>query len=399
MFFIRIFRFLTGYIVFTGKNGFPERFLNLCALNGINVWDAKAFNGQLEAKTNISGFRNIQECAKKSGMIIRITNECGMPFIIRPYLNRKGIAAGILISAIITAILSSAVWTIQVNGNIRYTTGQILELAEYYGIYPGAFRNKIDQKAIRENIKATHDSISWFSVNIDGSAVSIDVIELTDDRSKDSAKNSPCNIVSGVDGEILKLDVYTGDAATSVGSAITKGNLLISGVKEKPDGSTEFVHAKGSAIIRTRKTATATVPDTIEISQSELIKKRYSICLLGITIPLGKTEVCDKISTKESMLMYNNITLPVGIITDSYISTSKNQLNLTDNRQMLLCAYSVFRNEATIMHNAETESKNVTLTKSDKSLNITISCINHETSGIESYFVVENKNNTGKHAQ
>ena len=46
MFLIRLFRFLTGYIVFSGNGGFPERFINLCSLNGISLWDTKCSAGK-----------------------------------------------------------------------------------------------------------------------------------------------------------------------------------------------------------------------------------------------------------------------------------------------------------------------------------------------------------------
>lgn len=397
MFFIRFFRFLTGYIVFTCKNGFPERFLNLCAINGINVWDAKAFNGKLEAKTNISGIKNINECAKKSGMSLRIIKECGLPFIIKPYLKRKGIILGISLSVILLIFLSSTVWTFEVNGNIKYTTEQILELAEFYGVYTGTFRKNIDQKAIRENIKATADGISWFSINVDGSAIFIDVLEINDERKQNNT--SPCNIVSGVDGEILKLDVYAGDAAISVGSAVTQGDLLISGVKENADGSAKFVHAKGYAVIRTRKELNSTVPHTIDVMRTSSVEKRHSVYIFGATIPLGKEKQQDKFNSVASMLVYNDVILPVGIITDSYLTNQKEKISLSESQAVLLCSYLTFIKETEIMTNAQTESKKISITKNDDATNITISYINHETSGIEYYFVVEDTNPIGKAAQ
>ncbi len=397
MFFIRFFRFLTGYIIFTCKNGFPERFLNLCARNGINVWDAKAYDGKLEAKTNISGIKNIRECAEKSGMSLRIVEECGLPFIIKPYFKRTGIAAGLAISAVLLALLNSAVWTINVNGNTKYTAEQILELVEHYGVHIGAFRRNIDQKAIREEIKATAEGINWFSVNIDGSAVSVELLELTDDRTP--VDTSPCNIVSGVDGEILKLDVYTGDAAISVGNAVTKGDLLISGVKEKADGSAEFVHAKGFALIRTRKEIVSAIPKTIETVRIASVEKHNSIYIYGIKIPLGIYNRTDVFRTVNSMVMYEDKALPVGIITNSYLTYQKENLQLTESQNILLCSYFAFIEEMKVMENATTESKKAAVTQDGKGAKLTISYVNHEKSGIEYRFVVEDTNHIGKNAQ
>lgn len=400
MLFIRLFRFLSGYIIFTCKNGFPERFLNLCAYNGINVWDAKVHNGLLEAKTNISGIKNIQQCAKKSGMSLRIVKECGLPFIIKPYLERKGLAVGIVISVLITVLLSSTVWTVEVNGNYKFTAQQVIELAEAYGIYPGAFRSRIDQDFIKNEIKAKHDGINWFAVNIDGSAVSLDLLEISDDRTEDDPNQSlPCNIISGVDGEILKLDIYAGDAATRVGSAVTNGDLLISGVKEKQDGSVEFVHAKGQAVIRTKKKITSSVDSTVNCEKITSVKNRYSVYFCGIKIPLGKKEEGDICKTTSSMLIYNDVTLPLGIITDFAAITSPQKKELNERQQLLLCSYHAFLDEIKLMENSETERKAVNIEQNHNSTKITISYTNHETSGIEYYFVVEDNELISNNAQ
>lgn len=397
MFFIRFFRFLTGYVVFTGKNGFPERFLNLCALNGINIWDAKAFGGQLEAKTSIRCYKNIRQCAKKSGMKIRITKKCGLPFLIRPYLNRKGIAVGIVLSVILAVILSSTVWTIDVSGNVKYTDEQILELAEAYGIYIGAFKSRIDQKAIKEDIRATYDNISWFSANTDGSTISVEIMEREDERTAEES-TAPCNIVAGTDGEVLKLDAYTGTPEIAVGSAVKKGDLLISGIKEKADGSAQFVHAKGQAIIRTKKEITSAIKNTIECNRITSVNKEYTLYIFSLKIPLGKN-YAESGRTTSSMLIYNGVTLPLGIITDSTASLQKEKFTLNESQSNLLCSYAVFQKEKEIMKNAQTEQKEITLTQDGNSTSITISYINHETSGIEYYFVVEDTNSVGKNAQ
>ena len=150
MFLIRFIRFLLGYVVFTCTGGFPERFINLCSLNGINLWDAKSSGGVLSAKTSISCYKNIRRCVRKSGMKIRIRKKCGLPFLIQPYLKRKGIAAGMVISAVMLVFLCSCVWTFDVSGNEKFTDEQILEIAQMYNIRMGSFSKNIDPKKYRQ---------------------------------------------------------------------------------------------------------------------------------------------------------------------------------------------------------------------------------------------------------
>lgn len=388
MFLLRFFRFITGYVVFSGTGGFSERFLNLCSLNNITIWDIRSQSGNFTAKTSIACYKKIRPCAKRSGVKLRATEKCGLPFIIRPYLKRKGLIAGAVVSVAIVSLLSSCIWTINVTGNEKYTDEQIISLAASYGITPGTFRSSIDPKAIRENIKATVDGINWFSVNIDKTAVSLEVLE-SSGSSEILDLSTPCNIVSAVDGELLALEVYTGDAAITPGNAVTKGDLLISGVVERADGSSDFVHARGNAVIRTKREITKTITNTDRCYCLSEKDNGYSLYLFSLEIPVKHAKDNALSRTEKAMLQYDSLALPLGIITYSKTALKEEILELNSSQAALLCGYCVFCEEQKIMQNAETEEKAVTLLQEENSVTVTISYINHEKSGTEYYFIVE----------
>lgn len=392
MFLVRLFRFLKGYVVFTCSGGFPERFINLCSLNGIKLWDAKAVGGVLTAKTFAASYREIRPCARKSGMKIKLKEKCGLPFYIRPYLKRKGIGAGLILSAVLLIYLTSCVWTVNVTGNEKFTSEQILKLTEQYGIYSGNFRKNIDIIGTQEFIKSTVDGISWFSVNINGSDVSV---ELTESVGSNEIIDSsiPCNIVSGADGELLALEAYVGSPAVKIGSAVTKGDLLISGVNERADGSAQFVHARGFATIRTNKDISVSVGNNIKAQRFSAIRKRYRISIFGLDIPLGFASDADRTETRSSMLEFRNKILPVGIITDTSLFYENATVSLNQNRQQLLACYSTSRQEMNIMHNSVTESKTASISADKSNITVAISYINHEKTGIEKYFEISAENN------
>lgn len=392
MFLIRLLRFFKGYVIFTCSGGFPERFINLCSQNGINLWDAKSTGGVLTAKTFASAYRHIRPCAKKSGMKIKIKEKCGFPFIIRPYLKRKGITAGVILSAVLLIYLSSCIWTVSVSGNEKFTSAQIISLAEKYGVYTGNFRKNIDIKATQEAIKATVDSISWFSVNINGSAVSIELTEAVGSNEIiDSTE--PCNIISDADGELISLEAYVGTPAVKTGSAVSKGTLLISGVKERENGTAEFVHARGTATVRTREDISVTAGNNIKAVKFSDIKKRRHIYIFGLDIPLGFGSDAGFTVTRNAMLEFRNRILPVGIITDTYFLTEEATLQLNESRQQLLACFCAFRNEKTIMKNTVTESKTAEISADRQNVTVSVSYINHKTTGIENFFEVSEDSN------
>ncbi len=387
MFLIRLFRFLSGYVVFSGKGGFPERFINLCSMNGISLWDAKSSSGILHAKTSVKGYKKLRQCAKKSGMKIRITKKCGFPFIIAPYMKRKGLFAGIVLSAVIVALLSSTVWTTEVIGNEKFTREQIIEIAEHYGVRTGAFRHTLDLKEIRSSIKAEVEGISWFSVVIDGSHVILHVSE-TDGTTEIIDSKKPCNIVSGIDGEVLKIETQQGTTAVLPGNAVTKGDLLISGVSEKADGSVFFTHARGTAIIRTKNTHEVNLPSTIDIKKTTDIKNRFTVSIFGLNIPLFINKNDDCIRQDRKFMSYRDTILPVGIIHSKYAQYTDAPLTLTQPQSSLLASFFAFLHEKEIMTDAVPEAESITFSINDTVTQIKTEHIIHKKTGIENYFEV-----------
>ena len=323
-------------------------------------------------------------------MKLRVTEKHGLPFLLRPYLKRKGLIAGVAASAVIIFILSSCIWTVSVSGNEKFTDEQIVAIAQAYGVKQGKLRHLINPDTVRENIKADIENINWFSVNIDGTNVSLEVLE-NSGGNEILDLTTPCNIVSSADGELLKLEVYKGEAALKPGNAVTKGELLISGVVERADGSSDFVHARGKAVIRTKKEISQTVPYSISCKKLNGRKTRYSVEIFTLRFPPESKESTDILRTEKAMLQYNNLSLPAGIITDTSYTFSDEEITLNTSQAKLLSRYGIFLNEREIMAQSENESKHVNITYSDNTTTLQTIYINHETSSIEYYFAVNNE--------
>ena len=387
MFLIRFFRYISGYVIFSGSGGFTERFINLCSMNRISLWDIKSSSGFLEARTSINGYRKLRQCAKKSGIKIRITKKCGLPFILAPYYKRKGLFAGALLSAVITVLLSSTVWTTEVLGNERFTKEQIIEIAEHYGVYPGAFRHNLDLKNIRSSIKAEVDGISWFSVVIDGSHVLLHISE-TDGSTEIIDNSEPCNIVSGIDGEVLKIETQQGTAAVLPGNAVTKGDLLISGVSERSDGSVYFTHARGSAIIRTEYTDKIILPYNIDIIVPSETTNCISLNIFGLKIPLYSEQYGTCIRQDSRFISYKNKALPLGSTKSRYVQYKTVKTTLPLRQAALMISFLSFLNEKEIMIDAIPESKSVNININESYIQVKTHHIVHKKTGIENYFEV-----------
>ena len=80
---IKLLRLLCGYVIFEASGGFCERFLNLCKINNLNLWNIKNDGVKVVAFTTASEFASIKKPAQNAGMKINVVKECGLPFFIK----------------------------------------------------------------------------------------------------------------------------------------------------------------------------------------------------------------------------------------------------------------------------------------------------------------------------
>lgn len=78
---IRFLRFVFGYVEFCAEGGFPERFINLCSVYHVRLWDVKRVKDKLYAKTMLRDYKNIREAVRRSGVKTRIIKKTGLLFL------------------------------------------------------------------------------------------------------------------------------------------------------------------------------------------------------------------------------------------------------------------------------------------------------------------------------
>lgn len=286
MFILSIIRFLRGYVLFAGDGGFPERFLNLCAREGIGIWNVKHKDGVLTANVIAGNYHLLRRCASKAGVKLRVLRRRGFTFLLFRYRKRVGILVGAAVFVLILSVSSNYVWTIRVEGNTQTETEAILQTMNALGLRTGAMRSRLDISEMQLDALRQMPGLSWVSVNIRGSVATVEVREriMPPDMLDESVA---CNVVAAQDGYIVRLEAYEGNATVRVGEAVVKGDLLISGVMESKLETTRFVHARGTVIANTTRKLEAVIP----LDQEETIptgeeKKKYSVELFGLRIPL-----------------------------------------------------------------------------------------------------------------
>lgn len=362
MLILKLFRFIFGYVSFTAGGGFPERFINLCKLNRITLWDLKCENAVISACADCPSYKRIRSAAKKSGMRVRISKKHGLPFFIERHSRRIGVLIGACFCVCIILILSTRIWSIDVTGNSAVPTEKITEVFEQLGVKAGAAGSKIDIRSTEIAALQKLPELSWLNINIAGSTAKIEVRERKPEIRSD-ADAEPTDIVASRDGQIVILRSFSGSPVQKVGSAVLKGNLLISGAKENKDLTVRFCRASGYVVARTARSAAVSQSSIIPVEKAVEEKKGVIFHFLIFSFPIGKTG--ENAYRNKSMLYINGVTLPVGITKCSEILYEPCEENLGNERTKLLALLRFFDKCAADFRYLKLEKADISVASSD----------------------------------
>ena len=320
---IKIWNYLNGYVIIKIEGLTLERLLNLAATQDIYLWDIKRVNYTLlEMKVSIEGFRELKAIVKKVGCHVETIEKRGLPFILYKLKNRKMLGVGILVFLVFVIYLSSIFWDIQIIGNERINTEDIIEVLEKENIKYGIIKYKIDKDYIEEILLNEFDDFSYVSVETKGTKLILEVKEqeLPPEQIDSSI---PCNIIASRKGVIVKSIVRNGKSLIRKGDVVEAGDLLVTGIIEK-EGEDKYVlvHSEGEILAQTRysikieepiiKTIKEETGRTKEFKEVRIGKKGFQFFKEEIPFEHYEEEV------QEVQLFKENINLPIKILVHKY---------------------------------------------------------------------------------
>lgn len=292
-------RNLKGVVVVQIEGYFTERFINLCKINNVKIWDIRnVVNGMVRFRIDISDFKKLKPLAKKTKCKVTIKSKEGLYFTFHKYRKRKIFALLTLVLIIVSIAFSTFIWNIEITGNTYISNDEILTALKNSGVYVGKNKTFIDKKEVISNMRVNVPDLSWIGVELDGTKAIVKVVEKTKIDEKDIQQDVCGNIVADKSGIVTKIIPENGTALLKAGSYAEEGNILIEGVIYSKLLEPEYVPAKG--IIRINKEYTFSKEYYFDnILKNYKNKVRYSI---GISI-----------DSKEYMINYLNKSLKYDI--------------------------------------------------------------------------------------
>lgn len=317
-----LYRFCWGFlrVVFYGE--FKERILNLAACNRITLWNSSLNKKGIETFITVRDFKKLPKVLKGSGIRVHILKRCGLPFKISKNRKRLGWGLGIIIFLIFLKFMSGYIWIIDIVGNEKVESAEILKACNAIGIKEGIRSDTLNTNIQRQKLLLQMDSLAWASLNIEGCRLTVNVSEIE----KNAEDNSCiCNLKSKADGIIQKIDVTAGNCIVKKGDTVKKGDILVSGVLEKATG-TEFVHSAGTITAVTERSITVEGEyESVKEYGTGEVKVKKVLEVFGLKIPLflGSENKSYKSSTNVKTASFLGQELPLRIYEKEFNFTQK----------------------------------------------------------------------------
>jgi len=325
---IQLLRLLKGYVEFCAEGGFPERFINLCKINGINLWNIKNDGVKVMACTTEKEFEQLSLPAENSGMTVKIIKSRGLKSFSKRHKWRCGAAFGIVVAFSFWVFMSGFVWEVEILETDGVNVEDFTESLEELGVKIGARKSKIDIIDVQNQLMNKYKDLLWVSVNIFGGKVQVEMSEFKKQKEIIDTK-TPVNLVASKKGEIVLVKGYKGVNAVKEGDNVTEGTLLISGVGLNFDGSEYFVHAKGEVFAKTdnKEETVCNLKNNFKMTFGK--ENRYFLYVFSLKIPLGLKTEGDNLTESSVFLKSGETVLPVGIIREDNSKMRRATVNYT----------------------------------------------------------------------
>lgn len=340
-----------------------ERFFNIAAQRGIMIekietkeipaaehdrYDNRVEKNELENEERKQGktvcfqtspkdFKRLKSIARKTNVLLRITEKHGFPFLLILGRRRSLWVGGLAAFFLLICLSSFYVWDISFEGNHRFTDETLLHFMATVPVQCGMRKSRISCTELEKRIRNAFPEISWVSAELTGTRLTIHLRENNRILQARLEPESPCELTAGTDGTVTRIIVRNGKARVKVGDAVKAGDVLVSGELPLYDDFEALVkinkvHADAEVYAKTTRTVEWKCPETKEI-RARTGKRRRGIffkfldlefCFL--TPRLKKENTWELFMEEFQLKLSKNFYLPVygGILTaEEYVPYEK----------------------------------------------------------------------------
>ncbi|MFT9488119.1 MAG: sporulation protein YqfD [Tepidibacillus sp.] len=329
---VRGLKWTRGYVVCSLKGKHIELFINMTIKKQLKIWNIKIVNdSQAVFSISLEDFFKLKPILQKTYTRIHILRKVGLPFQLAKLNKRKGIATGFLLFFLMIYLLSSMVWTIEIEGNQTMTDEEIFQAIEKLGIHRGMFKFQLPEDTlIQEQLGSNLEQASWIGVKLKGTHLLITIMEKVKPDEKPLV--GPRHIISSKNAVIYRILAEKGIPQVKVNDRVKKGDLLISGIVGNVENqeAQELVAAEGEVLGVVWYESTVTIPLKQEWKEytGNRVERKYLMLGNRVLRVKGAKEIPFSQSQKQydlKQISWKNYVLPIGFLDETILEYHNQQ--------------------------------------------------------------------------
>lgn len=294
--------------------------------NKLTVKKMSESKGKLLFYVPVEQFSYFRDFFESSGIEWKKVSEQGTLTVFKKLLKKKGLIIGSIFSVIMISIMSGRIVSFEVLSDNKAVRNKVMSVLYEQGITPGCSASEHDMTVAERELKKRIDEISWAGITVEGGKLIVDVVEFTD-KPEYAQKRLPTNLIAREDALIEKVELTDGMLINGVGSAVRKGDIIVSGRvisdrvyykfgEERHDIYSRYTRSIGKIYGTFERTVTFEQPYiTEEKTLSDKIRTRYTLGIFDVSIPLfwGRGAELSTIETEKSTPEIFGIKIPISL--------------------------------------------------------------------------------------
>ena len=243
--------------------------------------------------------------------------------LLRRWVFLLGLAASI--AGIV--VLPYFVVELNVEGCRELEPAVVLRALETLDVRFGTWGPSIDNEYIKNEMLQLVPELRWISVNVSGMKATVLVAERSRSEPLIDRREAVTNLVSCADGIVTEMTVMNGQAACAVGDAVTKGQVLVSGLVDL-ERCTMYTRSLGEVYADTRRQFTVLTP------QNRTQKTPESVAGYCVYVTCGRKRIkifgnsgismgdCVKMIRREALCLPGEVEIPLALWIETYYRTT-----------------------------------------------------------------------------
>ena len=353
---------LSGYVKIRISGESKERFLNMCRMKKVRMWDlreeaveTKDTHEKEAAIVMCMGSRELLEsknAIRKSGVKVDVLEKNGVPFLIRHVKKRIVFAVGILFCLAFLIAMMQKIWCIRVEGNQKVTNEEMITFLSELDVGIGCNISQLSYEDLEFEIRERFPDITWVSVVRKGTTLIVRIKE-NEFYNQTAVYEDHTDLTADYDGVILSMVVRQGVPLVKIGDTVAKGDILVQGAVPVLDENAQickyqYCHAQAYILIRTTQQYVQTIDRVHEVKIYGTPVRSYQLGIGTHVLTVGRKCRGELIQTQKQVhqfvlfeylylpFYFNRIeSVPYEIITETYTYDEAKEMLLTDLEKYL----------------------------------------------------------------